>query len=51
MAIKHGGYGGHPRLLYICDAQIGTMIMSKWIPTAPLFPKAMVGNMVDLIKK
>jgi hypothetical protein len=34
-----------------CDAQIGTMIISKWILTAPLFLITMVGNMVDLVKK
>jgi hypothetical protein len=40
-----------PRLLKGYDAQIGTMIMSKWILTAPLFLMTMVGNMVDLVKK
>jgi hypothetical protein len=40
-----------PRLLKGCYAQIGTMIMWKWILTVPLFLMTMVGNMVDLVKK
>jgi hypothetical protein len=40
-----------PKLLKGCDAESGTIIMLKFILSAPLFLMTMVGNMLDLVKK